>query len=397
MQQILDYYSPRILTTKIANTSIRYYSKPGLPEWDNVSPALLLLATHANPKSQDRVWCINCGPGAMATAICKMVPHGFCCISVYDTLAIACSELTRVENDLHNIQINSEINLSPPCMGNPDLVLLNIYKGRSLNRRILLQVWQALKPGGRLLISGANDQGIQSVLKDASQLFENISILAYKKGNRVAQLLKNDSQQRALPDWTDEPGIAPGTWYIFQLDLFGHSFSLVSLPGVFSSSGLDDGTRLLISSLENLSGKKVLDVGCGYGIVGLYAAANGALTVDMVDSQLLAVASSRENIARNRYTNCQVYCSDLLSAVNAKSYDYILSNPPFHAGIHIDYQAAQALITGAVSALEIGGRLQIVANRFIPYDRLMVEVFGNVTVLAQSPAYRILVSKKEKV
>ncbi len=397
MQQILSYYSPRLLTTNILNTPVRYYSKPGLPEWDIVSPALLLLASHANPKPQDQVWCINCGPGAVATAISKMVPHGSCCISVYDTLAITCSELTRAENDLRNIQINSEIDLSPPCRGNLDLVLLNIFKGRNLNRRILLQVWQALKPGGRLLISGANDQGIQSVLKDASQLFENISILAYRKGNRVAQLLKNDSQQKALPDWTDEPGIAPGTWYIFQLDLFGHSFLLVSLPGVFSSSGIDAGTHLLISSLEDLSGKKVLDVGCGYGIVGLYSAACGAQSVDMVDSQLLAVASSRENIARNRYTNCHVYCSDLLSAVNGKSYDYILSNPPFHAGIHIDYQAAQALITGAVSALEIGGHLQIVANRFIPYDRLMVEVFGNVTVLAQSPAYRILVSKKEKV
>jgi 16S rRNA (guanine1207-N2)-methyltransferase len=397
VQQILDYYSPRLLTANIVNTSIWYYSKPGLPEWDSISPALLLLASHANPKPQDQVWCINCGPGAVATIIGKMVPLGSCCISEYDALAITCSELTRVENALHNMHINSEINLSPPCMGNPDLVLLNIYKGRSLNRRILLQVWQALKPGGRLLISGANDQGIQSVLKDTSQLFENISILAYKKGNRVAQLLKNDSQQRALPDWTNEPGIAHGTWHIFQLDLFGHSFSLVSLPGVFSYSGLDDGTRLLISSLEDLSGKKVLDVGCGYGIVGLYSAACGAQTVDMVDSQLLAVASSRENIARNRYPNCQVYSSDLLSAVIGKTYDYILSNPPFHAGIQVDYQAAHALITGAVSALEIGGHLQIVANRFIPYDRLMVEVFGNVTVLAQSPAYRILVSKKEKV
>jgi 16S rRNA (guanine1207-N2)-methyltransferase len=397
VQHIPDYYSPRLLNANIGNTPIRYYSKPGLPEWDSVSPGLFLLATHANPEPQDQVWCINCGPGAVAIVIAKMVSRGSCWISVYDMLDITCTELTRAENDLHNIQINSDIDLSPLLMGDPDLVLLNIYKGRSLNRRILLLVWQALKPGGRLLISGANDQGIQSVLEDASQLFQNLSVLAYKKGNRVAHLIKNVSQQKALPDWTDEPGIAPGTWQTFHLDLFGHSFPLVSLPGIFSSSSLDNGTRLLISTLEDLPGKKVLDVGCGYGIVGLYAAKCGAMMVDMVDNNLLAVAASRENITRNYFTNCQAYGSDLLSAVKGKSYDFILSNPPFHAGIQVDYQAAHTLISSAVSALEVGGRLQIVANRFIPYDRLMLEVFGNATILAQNPTYRILTSRKEKV
>lgn len=397
MREFLDYYSTRILTANIGNTSIRYHSKPGLPEWDTISPALMLLASSAYPNPNDHVWCLNSGPGALAVSIAKMIPHGYCSIIDFDFLAIACSKLTQAENNIHNMYINTELDFSGVIKDAPDLVLFKIFKGRNLNRRMLFQVWHALQPGGRLLISGANDQGIQSVLKDAAQLFQNITILAYKKGNRVAQFYKSNSLASALPEWTAQPGIAPGTWQAIQLELLGYPFALVSLPGVFSASELDSGTHLLTSSLHNLNGKTVLDAGCGYGVVGIFASLSGASRVDMVDNQLFAVASTQENIARIQLPNCQVFWSDLLSAVKGNSYDFILSNPPFHTGIDVDYMAARALITSALSALKFDGCLQIVANRFIPYDRLMTEVFGNVNVVAQNPAYRILLSRKEKV
>jgi 16S rRNA (guanine1207-N2)-methyltransferase len=395
MAHVSDYYSPEALFANLGGTLITYFSKPGLPEWDSIPPAVHLLANHAQPRPQDRVWCVNCGTGALAVAIVKMVPRGSCSLITYDTLAITCARLTFAENNLDNLRIISDIDLSNPELGQPDLVLLNIYKGRNLNRRILLHTWKALKPGGRLLVSGANNQGVQSTFKDASHLFQNISVLAYKKGNRVAKYIKETHRKIDLPDWTSEPGIAPGTWQTFHVDTGGFSFDLVSLPGVFSYANLDSGTALLLSTIDDLSGKKVLDVGCGSGIIGLFSAARNAQIVDMVDSQLLAVASSRENITRNQYPICHAFCSDLLAAVEGRSYDYILSNPPFHAGIRVDYQAAHALITSAGSVLEPGGHLQLVANRFIPYDRLMSEGFGNVKTLAQTSTYRILASMKK--
>jgi 16S rRNA (guanine1207-N2)-methyltransferase len=397
MNQSQDYYSSRLLTENIGGASIRYYSKPGIPEWDEISPALHLLADHTSPRPSDIICCINTGSGALPTMVAQKIPLGSCLVSTYDSLALTCSQLTLKENNTHNAILLSEIDLPHHYKDQIDLILFHIYKGRSLNRRMLLQAWYGLKPGGRLLIAGANDQGIQSVLKDASQLFHNVTLLAYKKGNRVAKYLKSDYHQQALPEWATEPGITPGTWTTLHIDLPRKSFDLVTLPGVFSYSGLDEGTRLLTSSLGELAGKKVLDVGCGYGIVGLYAASLGAQAVDMLDNHLLAVASAQENITRNRVTDCQVMSSDLLSEVTGKSYDCILSNPPFHSGIRVNYQIANALIASAFSALHTGGYLQLVANRFIRYDRLMVELFGNVSVLAQTPAYHVLVSKKQQV
>jgi len=395
MTQNPDYYLPKVFVTDLGGCVIKYYSKPGLPEWDSLPPAIHLLANHAHPAPQNHVWCVNCSTGALPVAMAKLVPGGSCSLITYDTLAITCARLTFAENDLDNIGIISDIDLYVPELEQPDLVLLNIYKGRNINRRMILHAWLALKPGGSLLISGANNQGIQSIIRDASNLFHNQCVLAYKKGNRVVKFTKSDHHIIDMPGWAAEPGIAPGTWRSFHIDFDGFSFDLLSLPGVFSYTSLDDGTALLLSTLNDLSGKKVLDVGCGYGIIGLFAAARNALAVDMVDSQLMAVASSQENISRNQYPNCRTFSSDLLAAVKGRSYDIILSNPPFHAGIQVDYQAAKELITGAGSVLEPDGYLQLVANRFIPYHRLMTEVFGNVKTLAQTTSYRILSSRKE--
>ena len=391
-----EYYRFQELIFEIGGQKIRYISKPGLPDWDDISPAVKLLGDHSKPTPDDLVWCINCGPGALAVLIASSLIRGQCIVSADYILALTCTERTYVLNSLKNIHINSETNLPGQLVNQVDLILMNISKSRNLNRRWLLQSWHALAPGGRLLLAGANDQGIQSILKDGEQLFGNISILGYKKGSRIAQFVKL-GHSPSHPDWAVVPGIAPGTWYTFHWSTPASDFELASLPGVFSHNKLDDGTRLLISTIDNLSGQTVLDVGCGYGILGMCATIRCAQTVDMVDNHLLAIASCQENIRRNHLRNCQVFASDLMSSVSGNTYTCVLSNPPFHAGKQIDYQIAHALIASAFNVLEPGGELRLVANRFIRYNHLMSELFGNVSVLAQTPAYHILSSTKHQV
>ncbi len=192
------------------------------------------------------------------------------------------------------------------------------------------------------------------------------------------------------PDWTRAAGIEPHSWVEFSISLKEHPYTIRSLPGIFSFDHLDEGTEMLLTTAQISPGAKVLDAGCGYGIIGLFAAVNGAAMVHLVDNNLLAIVASQETLSLNGIRNVQVFAGDLLDPVLPDKYDLILSNPPFHTGMAVDYQVAHALIEASLLTLNPGGQLVLVANRFIRYDRLIKEIFGNSSILSESGKFHVL-------
>ncbi len=92
----------------------------------------------------------------------------------------------------------------------------------------------------------------------------------------------------------------------------------------------------------------------------------------------------------------EVFAGDLLTPVKGKSYDQVLTNPPFHAGQKVEYAPTNALIDQSHQALTSNGRLNLVSNKFIRYDVQIKEVFGNVSYLAVSNKYQVLSGLKSK-
>jgi 16S rRNA (guanine1207-N2)-methyltransferase len=274
-----------------------------------------------------------------------------------------------------------------------DTVILLLPKGRKIAQRWLLQAYLSLSNNGSFILIGANDQGIQSVARDASDLFTNIGVLGFKKGTRIYHAKKQNNSNH-FPEWAQEPGIAQGTWKIFTADLHGTTYTFHSLPGVFSYDHLDEGTRFLIEHLEIPVGSRVLDIGCGYGAIGIVAANLGAAYVDLADNHLLSIASTNENIHLNKIFNATIYASDLYSSLPDVKYDLILSNPPFHMGKQVDYRVTEKMISEGHKRLNAGGSLIIVANRFIRYERLMQQVFGNFKFVKENKKFAILSSRK---
>jgi 16S rRNA (guanine1207-N2)-methyltransferase len=86
----------------------------------------------------------------------------------------------------------------------------------------------------------------------------------------------------------------------------------------------------------------------------------------------------------------RVLASDALAAVADERYDLIVSNPPFHSGKGVDYAMAQAFIGQSVAALRPGGRLVVVANQFIRYEKSMGEAFSRVKFLAETGTYHVI-------
>ncbi len=125
---------------------------------------------------------------------------------------------------------------------------------------------------------------------------------------------------------------------IIKIKLNNNSYSFFTDNGVFSKGGLDFGTRTLLESLavQNLTGK-ILDVGCGYGPIGIVMASLSSARVTMADINERALDLAKENIELNKVKNIEVLKSDIYSNIKDK-YNYIITNPPIRVGKEILYK-----------------------------------------------------------
>ena len=176
------------------------------------------------------------------------------------------------------------------------------------------------------------------------------------------------------------------------------TLELTTRHGLFSARALDEGTALLLRQLEDLSAQpRVLDVGCGYGAIGLSLAARWpASQVDMVDTDIRAVEASADNIKRNRLDNAFVTLSDGVKELkdHLNSYDLVVSNLPAQAG----NDAIDQLLLDAYDALKDGGSLALVAvnglRRYL--QRRLADIFGKgqVRKVHQGPRHTVLEAAK---
>lgn len=176
--------------------------------------------------------------------------------------------------------------------------------------------------------------------------------------------------------------------------LRGEPFEFLTASSVFSKKRVDLGTRLLIESMVLPEKGFVLDVGCGYGAVGIAAAAfNSNLRVVMVDVNARAVWLARQNIELNRAGNVEVRHGYLYEPVNDLTFNCILSNPPVSAGM----DTVKTIIFDAPKFMASKALFQMVVRSKIAGKRLtsvFEETFGNVEILARKSGYRVLMAKK---
>ncbi len=270
-------------------------------------------------------------------------------------------------------------------------VLLPVPLDRDLARRLILTAQGALVPGGDLLVAGANAAGAKSVIGDAQAVFGASVASGYRQKHRYARFIR-DEGERVFPAWSEKPGLRPGSWQRFTVEIRGVTRDFETQPGVFAGDRLDVGTALLLQHLTVQDDARVLDVGCGAGIIGILAHALGASDVDLVDANLLAVEAAARNLQRLGVPG-RAFASDVYSAVQGERYDLIVSNPPFHRGKEVDTAVADRLIDEAPAHLRPGGSLLIVANAFLAYGKRMSQVFHHVETVAATRQYHVLLAR----
>ena len=147
---------------------------------------------------------------------------------------------------------------------------------------------------------------------------------------------------------------------MIEVEIKGVALSLETAAGVFSPRRADRGTLAMLSAVEFAPGMKVLDLGCGYGLVGILAAKLcGGEGVVLCDVDPLAVEIARKNAAANGVGGVKVVLSDGFKALDDTGFDLILSNPPYQS----DFSVARGFIEKGFNRLKIGGRLLMVVKR----------------------------------
>lgn len=183
----------------------------------------------------------------------------------------------------------------------------------------------------------------------------------------------------------------------WSFELKGKNFQFVTDSGVFSRETVDFGSRVLIDTFnweELPADGKILDVGCGYGPIGLAIAFASQRFVEMVDINSRAVELAQRNANRNGIKQVDIHQSNIYEAVHEETYAAIVSNPPIRAGKKVVHE----ILTEAYPRLKSGGTLTIVIQKKqgAPSAKSkMAETFGNAEIVHKEKGYYIIKSIKE--
>ena len=261
------------------------------------------------------------------------------------------------------------------------LVLLSRH--RALSEGIIAKAWDATTNGGSILISGAKTDGVDAVLKSlrAADLAPDAQSRAH---GRVICLRRNGPRPAMFKDWCQaaEPReIADG---------------FLTRAGVFSADGVDPGSRLLAFALPSHLDGRAADLGAGWGYLSVEALKKGdnLTELHLIEAERTALDLARRNVRDPRAVFHWTDATDPLAL--PRDLDHVLMNPPFHAGRAADPALGQAFIETACELLRPGGRLWMVANRHLPYEKPLARAFADPRLLTETDGFKVIAATKPK-
>ena len=260
-----------------------------------------------------------------------------------------------------------------------DGAVIYMPKSKEHAKMLVANVAACLKENGSLLLVGENKSGVKS----AAKILDTISSQVNKVDSaRHCALFGAQIDKPVKPfelsKWQSEIDISVG----------GLDFKICSLPGVFNHGALDLGTVVLLDNLPDIKTGRLLDFGCGAGVIGCYLGLKSPESeVVMSDVSALAVHCSKESAKLNNL-DILVVASDGMMDVQGK-FSAVYTNPPFHTGIQTDYSVTEGFIGQLKQYLAKGGSLTFVANKFLRYSELLEQQFSAVGLIAQTTKFSL--------
>lgn len=250
---------------------------------------------------------------------------------------------------------------------------------RAENEARIAEALRRTRVGGLIVVAGGKTDGIASLRKRVGGLLPLAGSAAKHHGVVFWLERPSDAQARAAADaLTPEPALVEGR---FETG-----------PGMFSADGVDPASRLLADNLPADLGGAVADFCAGWGYLAARLAERGRVSaIDLYEASHDALEAARRNLARmGTGIPLAFHWHDLAAEPVAARYDAIVMNPPFHQGRAAEPELGLRMIAAARAALKRGGRLFLVANRSLPYERALEAGFAGYGEITRDARYKVL-------
>jgi 16S rRNA (guanine1207-N2)-methyltransferase len=259
------------------------------------------------------------------------------------------------------------------------LVLAGRHRGR--NELFIAGAIERTKPGGLILVAGSKDDGIASLRKRLEGFVSLDGSLPKYHGLAFWFRRPADEAVAAELSGANPPMLVE--------DRFR------TAPGMFSFERIDAGSRLLAANLPaDLSGA-VADFCAGWGYLSAEAALRcpGITALDLYEADFEALEAAKVNLEAASPPKA-FYWQDLLAEKVARRYDAIVMNPPFHKSRAAEPEIGAGMIRAAAVALKPGGRLLMVANRKLPYEKVLAAVFSRHAEIAADGLFKVFSARR---
>ncbi|GAB3027488.1 methyltransferase [Bowmanella dokdonensis] len=260
-----------------------------------------------------------------------------------------------------------------------DGIVIYMPKAKEQAQMLIANLVHCLKPGGQLLLVGDNKGGVKSAPKLLAPYATQCNKLDSARHCALfGAIVETQGKPFRLDEWQKK----------IQISVADLQYQVVSLPGVFSQDALDPATRLLLEQVQKVPTGRLLDFGCGAGVIGCFLGLkNPVAKVLMSDVSALALHCAQQSASINGI-RAEVVASHGLRQLEGQ-FDAIYTNPPFHTGLNTDYQVVEDFIRQAPAMMTPGAPLYLVANSFLKYPPILEQSLGKVTTLADTPKFRV--------
>ncbi|MCP4988614.1 MAG: methyltransferase [Colwellia sp.] len=356
-----------------------------LQAWDAADEYLI---NHVNEQSlvsaQSKVAIFNDAFGAVTTSFCHSELNKADIYCTNDSFISAQGIQYNIEQNALNDDNITQLTSLDSLPSDIDIILYKIPKSKSLLIEQLIQIKNSVS-GTCIFIAADRAKEIHSATLKVFEKYLGTTktSLAVKKARLVFCQLDNKNVL---------PSPFPTVWTIehqSKNDLPSRELTISNHANVYAREKLDIGARYFIENLPKVAPKsKVIDLGCGNGVIGLTVLANQSEAhIQFIDESCMAIASAEQNVKNNLpelMQQCQFTLNDCLTDVESNSVDLILCNPPFHQNTATTDHIAWQMFKDSHRVLKKGGELRIIGNRQLAYHIKLQRIFGNEKLIASN-------------